>query len=486
MDDTFDGNKNELIVRKESALININNDDITLSQRKFMNICLYVAKEEINKNPDAHVFVISFKKLRDLSGIKTTDLKRIREEFEELQDKKVKYNVTRKGRNNWGRFPYIGGINFEEYDKKARETGQVLITFDLPHQILESIRNPNVYAYIDLLIVKGLKSKYSIALYEIARDYYKIKTKIFTVVEVRELLGVGDKYTLFNMFEKRVLKLAVNEVSEKTEFFVEYVVIRTGKKKDKIKFTFNKREQDALILEGEIVKSSFKNEPINTPDNKKPNHKQEVPSNIDKEIYEQLLNHGITSIQVSEFINNPDIGVTGIEEGFLYYKRMLDDDKIHTNKPAYLAQAISKGWGKKTPEEIAKEKRQKEIEDARTIIKESKEILEELEKEKSAYFDEKATEIIESLVPAVKDGLEKECIAQLKDIEKDLYKNASGMFKSIKFKTFIRERFVDDTDEEVLGEISRKRNVDVGEVEGKIVEAQEVLKGYGVPYTNIG
>ena len=479
MSDTFDDSKNELIVRKESALISINNDDITLSQRKFMNICLYVAKEEINKNPNAHVFVVTYKTLRELAGIKTTNLKRIREEFEELQDKKVKYNVTRKGRNNWGRFPYIGGINFEEYNKEARESGQILITFDLPHQILESIRNPNVYAYIDLLIVKGLKSKYSIALYEIARDYYKIKTKIFTVVDIRELLGVGDKYTLFNMFEKRVLKLAVNEVSEKTEFFVEYIVIKRGKRKYKIKFTFNKRDQDALILEGEVVKSSFDDTPKSTPDSKQYSSKQEAPLNIDKELYDKLIGKGLTYNQIAEFIDDEEIGVTGIKEGFEYYmKQILDGKKI--DKPnAYIFNAIKKGWGKKTPEEIAKEKKQKEIESARITIKENKLILDELDREKSTYLDKKTNEIIKSLVPVVRDGLEKECVAQLSDFEKKIY-NPLNKLKPMKFKSFIRERFVNDTDEEILDKVAKEKNVDVIAVNEKIKVAEEVLKNHGV------
>ena len=97
--DTASEEKNEIILRKESALIGINNDEITVIQRKFMNICLYKAKEEIDKNPNANEFTIPFKDLRELAGIKSTNLKRIREEFEGLQDKKVRYNITRKGRN---------------------------------------------------------------------------------------------------------------------------------------------------------------------------------------------------------------------------------------------------------------------------------------------------------------------------------------------------------------------------------------------------
>ena len=112
--DTASEEKNEIILRKESALIGINNDEITVIQRKFMNICLYKAKEEIDKNPNANEFTIPFKDLRELAGIKSTNLKRIREEFEGLQDKKVRYNITRKGRKNWGRFSYIGGVKFEE------------------------------------------------------------------------------------------------------------------------------------------------------------------------------------------------------------------------------------------------------------------------------------------------------------------------------------------------------------------------------------
>lgn len=465
--------RKEIVLKKESALININNDEISTIQRKFINVCLYVAKQQIEKKPNSHAFQIPFSTLRDLAGVKTTDLNRIKKDFEALQDKKVKYNITRKGRKKWGSFPYIGGVDFEDYDSDARKKGHILITFDLPHQILESIQNPEVYAYIDLLIVKGLQSKYSIALYEIARDYYKVGTKTFSTSDIRELLGVGDKYTIFSMFEKRVIKPAVLEISEKTDIDIKYYPITKGRKKEKIKFFFRKNSKEPLLVEESISYD------IGGSD------KQGYLKNFDQKLHDDLLHHGLKPDQIKAFLNDPNIGIDGITEGFEYFKKQLAEDKIHTNKPAYLAQSIQKKWGEKTPEEKAEEQRKKEIEAARASIKENKEILDKLKEEVSEYFDEKVSEIIQSFNPDVKDALETECASQLGGFEKQHFKE-SEMFRNAKFKGYIRERFVKESEEDVLERIAKERKVDIVQVEGKISEAQGVLKEYGVAYVDGG
>ena len=78
---------------------------------------------------------------------------------------------------------------------------------------------------------------------------------------------------------------------------------------------------------------------------------EESPPNIPEDFYNKLLNHGLKPEQIKDFIDTPSIGITGIEEGFRYYKMQLDAAKIHTNKSAYLAHSIQKKWGDRSLEQ---------------------------------------------------------------------------------------------------------------------------------------
>ena len=302
-----------------------------------MNVCLYVAKNEIEKDENVSVFKISLWELIELTGSMETNLNRIKDEIKDLQIKFIEYNITSKGKRNWGRFPLIGGVHIEEYERKK---GFVEIKYNLPFQIIETIRKPEVYAFIDLLVVKGLKSKHSIVLYEVSRDYYKIDAKTFLTYDLKKLFGVEKKYSMFSMFEKRVLIPAVQEVSEKTEFNVKYEVITRGRKKEKVRFTFNRNDGN--------IKETTK------------------PEKIDQELFDQLIHYGITPIQINDYLKNQEIGIECIKSGFKYFKKQLEADKIHTNQAAYLNRSIRENWGRKTKDQKGKDDK----EESKNILKE--------------------------------------------------------------------------------------------------------------------
>jgi len=147
------------------------------------------------------------------------------------------------------------------------------------------------------------------------------------------------------MFEKRVIKLAANEVTEKTEFIVRYNVIASGRRKDKIELKFKIRNSNCG---DKIENNTTKEQRINID---KPKQEIETKLNIDKDLYDKLIHHGLKQNQISEFFNNPDIGLKGIEEGFNYYKRQLDSGKIHSNKSAYLFKSIKEKYGERTEDQ---------------------------------------------------------------------------------------------------------------------------------------
>ena len=337
--------KNKIIYKKGSALIQMNASVLNTTQVRIVEVFLYNAKKSLYLDSSTRVFQTTLAEVRSLGGISNTNLKELKELIVQLRHIDIEYNMFSKDLEKWGTFSIIGsGVEINYVPSK----GVAIIDYELPFQIVNQLIRPDRYGYIDLLVVKGLKDKYSIMLYFLARDYIGINSKIFDLIEFKKFIGVGDKYSIFSMLEKRVLTPAFKDVNHKTELDLSYDVIKVGKKKSKIRVYFDTKKG---LLYNDGDRKAFKCETIEDKKCDTVEPKPETKLNIDKELLENLLHHGLKHDQVLFFLNNTDIGLTGIEEGFQYYLKQLDDGKINKNKSAYLYNSISKKWGERTEDQ---------------------------------------------------------------------------------------------------------------------------------------
>ena len=107
------------------------------------------------------------------------------------------------------------------------------------------ILEPNMFGKINLVIVKSLKSRYSIALYELAEDYINAQIPKMTIEECRTLIGLEkNQYPKFSMFKKHVLDVALSEInsSENMAFTMTYELETKGRSTTHIKFIVQKKE----------------------------------------------------------------------------------------------------------------------------------------------------------------------------------------------------------------------------------------------------
>jgi plasmid replication initiation protein len=110
-------------------------------------------------------------------------------------------------------------------------------------------------------IVK-LKSAYSIRLYELLKQYEKIKERVFTVDELRTMLDIKDIYPVYGNFKQRVLSVAKRELKDKTDIYFEIEEIKKGRKVERIRFsifknnTSVKRENSLVLIEQNSNKTS--------------------------------------------------------------------------------------------------------------------------------------------------------------------------------------------------------------------------------------
>ena len=229
-------NKNEIIIDKHSSSIQISNK-ITALQRKSYNYMLKVAKNEFKKNKNARIFTITADELLLFFGFGAKNHKYLKKELEILNETKVTYNFLGKDKKSkqWGSFTLIAGFDYK----------RGVIEYSFPHQIEKMILDPKIFGKVNLVTIKGLKNKYSIALYELAEDYLNAQIPKMTIDNFRELMGLKEgQYYKFSMFKKYVIDMAVNEIneSENIPFSITYELEKKGRVFSYIKFIVHKKE----------------------------------------------------------------------------------------------------------------------------------------------------------------------------------------------------------------------------------------------------
>lgn len=160
----------------------------------------------------------------------------------------IKDTTSKTKTPGWKVYPWMSEANYSE------ETN--LVTLCLNEKIKEYVLQ------LDLLFTKykfknilSLKSYYGIRLYEILVSVYNKHKKLkktfeFSVEELREMMGVENKYKNFGQFKIRVLNVGVDDMNRSTEFEVSYDPKKTGRFITHIIFTVNEViEQEVLYIE---------------------------------------------------------------------------------------------------------------------------------------------------------------------------------------------------------------------------------------------
>lgn len=78
---------------------------------------------------------------------------------------------------------------------------------------------------------------YEILLYQLQRSPIKRLVKKFNISEIKETLGLGDKYNRFADFKIRVLDPAKEQINKHSDIQISYAVIKAGRTPTHIKFT---------------------------------------------------------------------------------------------------------------------------------------------------------------------------------------------------------------------------------------------------------
>ena len=225
---------NEVI--KASPAIQIQSK-ITHLQRRAWNVLLANAYNEL---PNKDIHQVSVAELARKLGFNSRDFDHLKETLEALVDCKVEWNVLDKDKvEEWG----VASLLAEARIKDG------ICTYAYPPYLRYKLYNPRIYTKLNLRLQNQFTSKYALVLWEVCFDYFDAdrdqgETLFIPLETFRELMGLEkNEYPLFKELNRNIIKPAVKEINDLTNYHVDVEYKRLGRRIAELKFRITKVKQ---------------------------------------------------------------------------------------------------------------------------------------------------------------------------------------------------------------------------------------------------
>jgi len=228
---------NEVI--KASPAIQIQSR-ISLLQRRAWNVLLANAYNEL---PNQEIHSVSMVELAAKLGFGDGNQEYLKEMLRSLVECTVEWNVLNKDKKQeWGVASLLAEVRIEEG----------LCFYQYSHTLRLKLHNPRIYTKLNLRLQNRFTSKYALVLWELCFDYFDIardqgETPFMPLGTYRELMGLPtDDYTTFKSLNQWVIKPAIKEINDLTNYRIKMEQKRVGRKIGFLKFRITKVKQVAI------------------------------------------------------------------------------------------------------------------------------------------------------------------------------------------------------------------------------------------------
>ncbi|MFC5714401.1 replication initiation protein [Thalassorhabdus alkalitolerans] len=241
------------IAEKElNSVVTKSNELIQASYRLGLTeqrVILYLVSKIQPNDEEFKVYTFSIKHFHDILGLKGTP------KYSEI--KEITRNLMRKVFQVQmdGKLYQMSWLSSVVYNDAE---GTISLRFDpvLKPFLLELKKNFTSYKYEN--VVK-LRSSYSIRIYELLKQYEKLKERHFEINEFRSVLGLEDQYKTYGNLKNRVIKPAQKELAEYTDVKFEIKEQKTGRKVTGITFLIDTNKDVNVYLQEDLETGLFMN-----------------------------------------------------------------------------------------------------------------------------------------------------------------------------------------------------------------------------------
>ena len=184
-------------------------------QRRAWNVLLANAYDEL---PTKEIHRVSVVELAEKIGFTSRNQDHLKDMLKALTECSVEWNILGKDKEQvWGVAALLASA---EIDKG-------ICTYAFAPHLRLKLYNPRVYAKLNLRLQNRFTHRYALILWEVCFDYFDTardqgETPFIPIEKFKELMGVeADVYPAFKTLNHYVIKPAVKEINELTNFFVE-------------------------------------------------------------------------------------------------------------------------------------------------------------------------------------------------------------------------------------------------------------------------
>ncbi|MGG1073090.1 replication initiation protein [Priestia megaterium] len=233
--------------------------------------------------------------------------------------------------------------------------------------------------------VVRLNSVYSIRIYELLKQYERLRKRELTLEELRHFLAIEPtKYKQYGHFKSKVLVVAQKEINNKTDIHFEFVEIKTGRKVTSIEFIITGSSAFNVGSPSKEKKTKVEKSSLDLVTNEK-----------DNSLEPDLVKLGVKSEKIEWILS--EFTKEQVERNIKYtQERLIIGDIAHPQ--SYVIKAIQKDYAKLSQEsKINKPKKPIRKELVPAFIKEAKEeqrIFENstLQEKQKLFFEKNGTQ----------------------------------------------------------------------------------------------
>ncbi|MDE0018897.1 MAG: replication initiation protein [Candidatus Poribacteria bacterium] len=336
---------NEVI--KASPAIQIQSK-ISLLQRRAWNVLLANAYNEL---PDKDIHSVSMVELAAKLGFDSGNQEYLKEVLRSLRSCEVEWNLLNKDNKQvWGVASLLASAEIENG----------ICTYGFAPHLRLKLHNPRIYAKLNLRLQNRFKGQYALILWEVCFDYFDTdrgqgETPFIPLETFRELIGLkADEYPVFGILNRDIIKPAIKEINDVTDYLVEVEQKRIGRKIAELKFRITKVKQIPLQ---ESVFPDIENLP--------PVAIELVQAEIDRKMAQQIAD------AEWDFVNPQKLSPPGTYPDFLAYITEKIEMSLSAadvkNRAGFIVEAIRENYQdpvvQKDREVRAEKVREKELED---------------------------------------------------------------------------------------------------------------------------
>ena len=207
---------------------------MTLLQRRAWNVLLANAYNEL---PDKDIHSVNMAELAAKLGFGDGNQEYLKEMLRSLVDCTVEWNILDKDQSQeWGVASLLANA-------KIRDG---ICTYSFAPELRYKLYNPRIYAKLNLRLQNQFKSRYALVLWEVCFDYFDTdraqgETPFIPLDAFKALMGLEETdYPVYKVLNQSVIKTAIKEINDVTDYHVEVEPKRINRKIAELKFRITK------------------------------------------------------------------------------------------------------------------------------------------------------------------------------------------------------------------------------------------------------